>query len=357
MGFFDSKKKGSDPFRTLSEKEIQQRLYGHLKTEERLVEELSPKPQYQDNYSKSAPTIPARTSHATQQTQDLFKNTAVTEAAQSAPPSLSTGTLKVQSDKKSPLAFKESEVPKGSTRVVTPPAPKKPGLGEQFQRVFLPAAVVFFRTLGIKVVEILGVFVSGVYKIIQLIDFRKPAVRRIFSWVAGAAVLIGIFAAINSLNMKRETAMKEARVQAPVTAESKAKKEAAKKARAAEEKASQEAAKTAKKTPAVPAAATTKTPAASQENAAVTSAPANQGAYAIQVATFAAKADADNLKAKLEAGGLRSFVRSLTRPGGRVYQCVFLGRFATYDEAETNLAEFKKHESAKPFQDAFVRTL
>ena len=91
------------------------------------------------------------------------------------------------------------------------------------------------------------------------------------------------------------------------------------------------------------------------ETAAIAS--ADQGAYAIQVATFASKNDADSLAKKLKGSGLKAFVRSLTRPGGRVYQCVFLGRFATYGEAESMLAEFKKQESAKPFQDAFVRTL
>lgn len=350
MGLFGSNKKGNDPFRTLSEKEIQQKLYGHLKTEERFVEELAPKPHYQENFSKSAPTIPSRASHAT---QDLFKSSAVTEAAQSAPQSLHTASLKDHADKKSPLAFKEAEVPKGSTRVVTPVASKGPGLGDQIQKSFLPAASVLLKTASGKLIEFVAFFLSGILKTAQAVDFRKPVVRRIFFWIAGAAVLIGVFAAINSLNMQRETAMKEARTQPSAAVSNKAK---------ADKEASQAAnAKKADKSKAVisqTTAKTVETAAPEQtEQATETSASATRGAYAIQVATFASKNDADNLAKRLEASGLSAFVRSLTRPGGRVYQCVFLGRFATYAEAESKLGEFKKHESAKPFQDAFVRTL
>ena len=87
------------------------------------------------------------------------------------------------------------------------------------------------------------------------------------------------------------------------------------------------------------------------------SALAKEAPYVIQIATFMTQSDADGLVSRLKTEGLRAFVKSLSRTGGKVFYCVFIGRFENYSEAQNKLAEFRKRPLAKSFQDAFIRTL
>ena len=84
---------------------------------------------------------------------------------------------------------------------------------------------------------------------------------------------------------------------------------------------------------------------------------AKEAPYVIQIATFAFDADGERLKDKFQDQGLRSFVKTLKRADGKAYYSVFIGRFKTYSDAQAELANFKKKDLSRPFEDAFIRTL
>jgi cell division septation protein DedD len=201
-------------------------------------------------------------------------------------------------------------------------------------------AVLFALVLAVKTLLVF------IFRIFNRVDFRSPEVRRAAYIAAGVIFLGGLFASIHLLNVNREVAMKQPRKvvrPAPTPA----------------------AKPVASSVPAQNAA-----PAARAETAAVTPAretliaPAGPAAetavqkgHVIQIATFAAQADADKLVLKVQQEGMKAFVKPLVRTGGKTYYCVFIGAFASNAEAEQQLAKFKKKELARPFQDAFIRTL
>ena len=79
--------------------------------------------------------------------------------------------------------------------------------------------------------------------------------------------------------------------------------------------------------------------------------------YVIQIATYINREDAQKMSDQLVQEGFPSFIENLSRQNGKVYFCVFIGRFGAYSEAESMLSEFKKKAIAQPFQDAFIRAL
>ncbi len=79
--------------------------------------------------------------------------------------------------------------------------------------------------------------------------------------------------------------------------------------------------------------------------------------YVIQIATFATEADAQRLVERLEQEKLRGFMKDLQRATGKVYYSVFIGRYQNYQEAQSSLEEFRKKDISKSFEDAFLRTL
>jgi len=79
--------------------------------------------------------------------------------------------------------------------------------------------------------------------------------------------------------------------------------------------------------------------------------------YVIQVATYSNSADADRIVESLKGEGAAAFSKSLTRPSGKVYYSVFIGRYSNFEQAQQNLESFRKKDASKSFQDAFIRTL
>jgi cell division septation protein DedD len=78
--------------------------------------------------------------------------------------------------------------------------------------------------------------------------------------------------------------------------------------------------------------------------------------YVIQVVTYPSAQDADSIVKVLKGAGFRAFTKESARPSGRVFYMVLIGGFRTAAEAQSQLAKFRGHEVARPFQDAFVRT-
>lgn len=387
MGLFGNKKKGSDPVQPLSEREIQSRLYGHLREPSVPQEDLPSfsKPKQESSFFQKSVSVTAKTLTPSA-TPPAHKPAIVTS-----PELFDDSDSEVENTSKSfgdTVVKKKEPSFKSTSYTGKPSTASKPsrvggssvsaGAGKVFQ--WLSVA---FKTLGVKVLEVIGWAVTSVIRVAALIDFKKPAVRRLLMIGATAIVFAFIFFGIHQLNLRRETAMKQPPKAVVIPRHAKESKSrpaetettAAVKETNAVKAVAEKKAGVAKKTAevaAVPAAGTTaKTPEAAKTVEVVPAVPAAKPvektpvagkkiegpAYVIQVATFAAQEDAQKLAERFKAESFNAFIKPLSRSGGRVYYCVFIGRFATSQEADTILAEFKKKEIAQPFQDAFIRLM
>ena len=274
--------------KTLSEREIQNRLYGNYRAETVAVE-------------------------------DAVQTPRVVEKREAGPP---------------PRAPKEERRPK--IRIVRE---------SSFSKPILPAVLAFLKLSARSLGELLR-FLGGRWgRLLLSLDFRKPAVRRTAYAAGGIAFLAGLFAGIHLLNAQREIAMKAPR---PPAAASPAPNSAEAVSGTKDRRES-----TAGEKPSMPSGSSL-SPAAAIDGEISVKQP-----YVIQVATFAQEEDAGRLAERLGRAGAgpRVFVKALSRAGGRIYYCVFIGRFADYPDAESRLAKFKRMEAARPFQDAFIRSL
>ncbi len=326
MTLFNGKKKSGDQLRTLSEKEIQDKLYGSFRTAAGSVRDAE--------YSRETMTATLPKAPAT----EYFKPAAPKTEQPKAP--------QVHAEK--PAVERPAERPRSwqpgkQSAETKPPAPRKPSSFNGAK------AAKFFSDLSHKTGSALIVlFREAVALFIQLIlalDFRKPKVRLAVYWGMAGLFLTVLLAGIHFLNIQRETAMKKPRRAAivqPVDETSAAQAQPKKKA---QKQTQTDAPLSAAQTEAAPAA----TDRAVEVNRA--------GSHVIQVATFAAEADAVKLSSRLKEDSLSSFVKPLTRSSGKVYYCVFIGRFTDAPAAEKKLDEFRQKEVAKSFQDAFVRTI
>lgn len=380
MGLFGDKKKGAESLKTLSEKDIQSKLYGHLRNSDRIIQEdlpaLSKPRQESQAYHKSSENLKTLTpsvSSAKASGSDLFA-----EAASIRRPE-EEGIFKS-------IESKSSQTAKISFEKQQKSASQARGLGQSVQGI-AGAFIQVLKQLIFKMVEAFATAVSAFVSLVFSIDFRKPSVRRFFYGAAAVAALVLIFTGIHHLNKNREIAMKaphkkaaeqpkKSRTPNPSEALTAALSSGASEETSASdtpksgdlsEKAASELKKRSaasersiSKTPEVKKA---KTPAETvktetkKEISSETSASVQTPGSVIQVATFATQEDASNLVEKFKAAGFSSFLKSVSRSGGRVYYCVFIGKFQTQQEAENKLAEFKKQEVARSFQDAFVRSL
>jgi cell division septation protein DedD len=383
MGLFGSKKKSGEPVRTLSEREIQSRLYGHLR---------QPGPVQEDLPSLSKPK---HESSLYQKTTSISGKTLTPSAASAShKPSISAPEL-FESPEAEAEAVGAKSIPDSALRTretsYSKPQPAKPKTGrsslhmpstDALQKTagkFAQTAGDILKTIALRAAGVLGLIIATVLRVFTAVDFKKPAVRRAFSIVFGISFMILIFFGIHLLNVSREAAMKNPARPAPVVArtisvpqseegvliqpaeqtkKSDSKDKKSKKEEAAQTPAASENAAPAKTSEVKMEPVNTAPKTEVKKTAAPAAAPAITGpAYVVQVATFAAKEDAQKLMERFNADSLSAFIKPLSRSGGRVYYCVFLGKFKTHEEADAALAGFKKKEIAQPFQDAFVRLM
>ena len=307
MSAFDPKKKNND-LRTLTEKEIQSKLYGRFFTDQPVVDGNAYQP------AKPSPQ------------PEAVKILKPAEPAEKKSPSFSS--TKTAPPKETSYSYSAKNISPQPSKAS--PSPLSASL----------------RLAGLSVLRVGQMALAGLLRFALSIDLRKPQMRRALLWMTGTFTVVAIFAGIHLLNLNREAAMKAPRKNLPLEMET---------LPAAAIPAAHET-----HTPLVPAPVTKKIPAA------VVSAPqpvpppvviAKETPYAIQIATFVGTNDAERLSENLKKEGLKSFVKPLRRSGEKTYYCVFIGGFSDYSEAEKNLAEFKKKPVAKPFQDSFIRTL
>lgn len=381
MGLFGNKKKGSEPsVRTLSEREIQSRLYGHLREPGPVQEDLPTlsKPKLQDSSILNKTTNGGKnlTPSATPSTHkpsisapELFEEP---ESEVAAPKSYGEVPKKQESlSAKNYMSTHRSE----KVRPVASNATFQKTTSHAFQ-----TAGQGLKAIGLKLLELVGWALGSVIRLITSINFKSPAVRRALSMAFGFGVLALVFFGVHLLNVQREAAMKRppkviyspvhsvvqttpAQESVALSRPEQAKKDDTSSGKKAETHQAKEATKTPEssataKTEASQTAGTAKIielpkqPQAPRETAQITG-----PAYVIQVATFATQADAQKLADRFKAESFRAFVKPLSRSGNRVYYCVFIGKFKTSQEADTTLSSFKQKNIAQSFQDAFVRMM
>lgn len=378
MGLFGSKKKNGENLKTLSEKDIQARLYGHLRTPHLTGQDEAQPSKFKEAIapkviSTPVPKLTAAPAPAVKNpTPDLFKNTE--PAAVTPQPSLTgaASTPKPEAPKYTSSVAAKSYQEKPASKI-TATAPAKPKFNPG------PAILGGLKWMGFQLAALASILISGAMKIFSLLDFRKPVMRRIATFAGAAAVLAIVFWGIHHLNLKREQAMKNAPKQSRAAETKKPKHKLPEAAPALSEvtaeeehgaaetpvqqvklgKATKSTSETQETAPVknAEASAVKKVPAGETNTSTEAAAASKENYYAIQVATFASKEDADKLVGRFKTESLNSFRKAYNRTGGRVYYVVFIGRFASRAEADEQLAAFKKSEASKPFQDAFVLSL
>lgn len=341
------KSKSSD--KVLTEKEIQQKLYGRYLNNKNAVAGAS------EGYSRPA----QRSAAAVQAAPALFPESQADQPAATRPSELVSEPrpaekapekkdLFTEHAEKQTLRDKFQASESQSLRSVYKTKTVKPAqqtpVRPNIQLPKLPwkailngltaAAAAFFR-----------VFFNIFFALGRVVDFRKEGVRTGLAWGSGVVLLVLLLAAVHGLNSKREQAMKSAVPKAPKAVQ--AKKTAA----------PSEAPKAA-----LPAAESTPTPLSPAESEsaaepAVEKPKASKGRFVIQVATYVIRDDANRLLEDMKKTESRSFVKGLSRSSGKTYYSVFIGRFENYQEAQTALAQFKKTDISRSFKDAFIRTL
>ena len=405
MPLFGNKKKSGEQLRTLTEKEIQSKLYGHLRPEgvisgERAtpptgVRHLSgpdPKSAAQGHSGGVSSSAPSQ-SHFLSSQQGPFAQQKQTSAEEISTPASTTASPAPSVLEKSPSQHERSpqwlnrEDKLAEKKWGADPWSRAKEKRESRESVTWQAkglssilsVLISLIRMGGRLIQLLG---NVCLRFLLSIDFRKPRVLRAAYWLTALGLLAAVFIGIHILNLRREVAMNQAPRLAkdsnparkpkvyqslfpsltvlPMADPQSAKQESGGQAnepvgsKENERKIDNEAQKGSTES------------AASGPQSNISSVPltrekvdeeASQKGIVIQVATFAMEQDAQKLASRLKQEQLRSFVRSLSRQGGRAYYCVFIGNFKTHREAEAMLGEFRKREIAKSFKDAFIRSL
>ncbi|MFH0984551.1 MAG: SPOR domain-containing protein [Candidatus Omnitrophota bacterium] len=183
-----------------------------------------------------------------------------------------------------------------------------------------------------RVGELLGSFMAP----------EQVVLRRFFYWGAALLVVFFLFWGVNALNSQREDAMR-VRYKIP--------------GGTASEKTPVAVASV--KPPVAQSAAvapvSTQTSTSRATSGRIVSATPANSTYVVQVVTYAAKQDAEQVLKTFRRAGLRAFVKEDTRPSGRLFYQVLLGGFKTEAEAKAYLVKFQSKDASRPFQNAYVR--
>lgn len=334
MSLFDPKKKKGDNLKTLSETEIQSRLYGSFR-----------KPHLEEKSSsgKSNPTAVKDViveEEKKPQKSDLFTAPTSTTRLISNPqpdaPKKADNSIKSPNEwiEKEHQSFNRHAGKSAAPEVNSAPKFKASSQSEKIKKLSPILEYALYAT-GIVLKAILGIF-----QLFRSRGFSKSSKTNY--WIGGILVLGILLLGIHALNNQREKAMKGSyknskKVSIPLAAEFPS--------TSLEVPANSAAKPVVKEKPTISAQA--QVPAVTQE----------VKPYVIQVATYASLADAENKLATIKASAFPAFIQSLKRQSGRTYHCIFVGRFKTYDEAEKALDRFKKQTFSGSFPDAFVRSL
>ncbi len=351
MALFDFAKKKTDGFKPLSENEIQSRLYGTFRPPH--LDEKKLKETSKDSVSKNKVEAPAVIKSTS---TDLFTSTTksapITAPIESSEPKKSEGREEVQRW----LSREKDTVEKTVAA--------KPNINQTFKprSTTTPGATsgsAWFQTASKSAFAVLGLMISVCLSIVRGIQNLRLPWKKWLPWIGGLVLIVGLVFSIQGLNAQRETAMSRARkvlpakVQVTEAGETAVVQATGKSDRKKSGENNQDPISGVSN-------ADSETGNQSLSNASV------QGkseisdetrAYVIQVATYVNSADAEKMLGVIKNANFTGFIQSLKRQSGRVYHCIFLGRYKTSDEADQALARFKRQSFSATFPDAFVRKL
>ncbi|MSR76660.1 MAG: SPOR domain-containing protein [Candidatus Omnitrophica bacterium] len=339
MGPVDPKKKKSDGLNTLSETEIQNRLYGTYRAPHREEKQQPGKTEARVN---SVSPVDFNRPHG--KSLDLFTSpSSTTRLVSAAPTTESVPKLAIPSSK-----WLEQELKGPSQNPVKLSTPGKALTGMSRENVKPerqgPSAVVEFLRI------VTGFFIRVSLSLVRLLrvkDSLKPNQNKNIYWTGGVAILALILMGIHSLNNQRERAMMSPHHNPkkimPQVKEVKVTEGA--------DFTSLSLSTKSKETAELMPRDEKQAPKPNSGNQEVTS------PYVIQVATYANLADAEKKLGMIKMQSFPGFIQSLKRQSGRVYHCVFVGRFKTFEEAEKVLNNFKTKDFSESFPDVFIRSL
>jgi hypothetical protein len=218
-------------------------------------------------------------------------------------------------------------------------------------RAFLGFLAGVLWKLGAYFVKFLGF-------VLKILDPRKPQARRVLYSITACVLVAALFIGVFRLNAQRKKAML-GELPPPVVQTAPAPVVPTGLERTVDlpedvaDAASDAAQKEESQEMILKALQNSSTPVASQAPAAVSS-----GKYVIQVATYAVLEDANRVIQSLKQAGFESFYKKQVRnSNGQSFYTVCLGRFESYVTAQENLAKFRNASVARPFKDAFIRTM
>ncbi len=365
-------KKSKSSEKVLTEKEIQQKLYGRFLHSNDTAGASEPvgKPAH-----AAAPAASTTSLFPEARDEDLSKESLAEGVSQIHPFEKKTefrepGTLSTAGDK---TREKSRSAEGDAFRSV--PRPKRVQASEFQTEKSKTAFRMDLKKVFEKGADGIVSLVRGLSRIFsgasRMVDLRRDGVRTGISWGGGALVLVLLLIAIHGLNAKRELAMKKT----PIKQRQVMLKTAKKNLKTKHDK--EESKTTTVTTPAdqvaetaigtLPQESPLKPVDEDQEQVrkkkeALASKremdrPVSKGRFVIQVATYVIKDDANGLMEDLKKSEPRVFVKGLTRASGKTYYSVFIGRFKTFQDAQQAVAGFKKTDLARSFKDAFIRTL
>ncbi len=341
MGLLSHRKK-TEQLRTLTEKEIQEKLYGQFRLQTKDPSILSSVP------SKNSAQMTAIEDREDSPV-DLFF-----------PPGLPSklGVPKKSSKEELEEPAKEikktfleppfdTALPSKQRTFVKPPgplasSPRRPNRAQVFLKFLQNATAVSVKEAGSFLIWFIKLAVAGFQ---SFIAFLSKGQNRY--WFGGFIFITVLLGSIHYLNVQREIAMKTTRPRQAIPSLQ---------------------ARTVSAEPfhSTQTSISSTSPLSTVEtgesrSGVVSSAPSlggeSEGMFVIQIVTYANPADATNLAVRLKHEGFPALVKQFTRSTGKVYHTVFVGRFKSYRDAQEILVRFQKKEMAKPFQDAFIRTL
>lgn len=357
--FGPHKKAGDKSLRTLTEKEIQDKLYGtfHDAGEEQIEQrQLSQQNKSSADKGNSLSVHPAAAVSDSGESVDREKLPLWKTTTQENPDRHRAREDKKQVEREARLAEwadeEEQQVQSAIEKKNYPPASYSQNKPKQQPAISRPAMDWFSKAQS-QFKNLLSFLVDKS----ESLSFERPRNQKPFYVMMAAVFLISILLGIHLLNVRREGAMRTPAKSVTRPAETLAAIKASE-----TEKLKKPVSSDLDSSVLIPAAG-------AEENAGAESVKsgeslngsskltAKEAPYVIQIATFAFDADGKRLKDKFQDQGLRSFVKTLKRADGKAYYSVFIGRFKTYSDAQAELANFKKKDLSRPFEDAFIRTL
>ncbi|MCM8774952.1 MAG: SPOR domain-containing protein [Candidatus Omnitrophica bacterium] len=354
MGLFGNKQKRKEGFRALTEKEIQDRLYGDF------TDKPHDSPPTGDSDFKIVPKgkepLPP-SGESIQSTKSLDTTKIQSE--------VSTNDLKEREKKKeqerlarvTEWADEEVEVIEKAKRLGWYEESKKKEPAPVLSRPTTPSVrKSSWTSLRTVLAVIVRSCLRALLAMLETLGFYVFKSKRLAYWAGGFAFLFVLFWGIHVLNVQREQAMKMPRKRLPLSPITSPQGPVIQEAESPLE--SPRVIET-QNVLIIPPLTEEKMTEASfdRKSTPPTRSPKQGKYYVIQVATFAVESDAERLIKKFGEVGFSAFVRSLKSPSGKTYYSVFTGNFKDYSQAQDELEKFRKNQISKSFQDAFIRRL